>query len=203
MPDDDKREVIINGVAANLSEEEKVQLFILSPFGKRTWKLVDALSEAAQANYWSAVTPDWLRDNDAENEAVERLLKATRPRAAFSCVSNHPERLDAQVLFRVLSEMAQGGNDQPGQYTLQHYYVEKAFKHLSSSPVLALDEKAGLEFAYIDVLARPRDRRDSYGNPNLERYIEAHPEFVRQSPGYTSARTVLPTLKSCRFRRSA
>ncbi|HRI91909.1 HigA family addiction module antitoxin [Accumulibacter sp.] len=182
VPDDDKREVIINGVAANLSEEEKVQLFILSPFGKRTWKLVDALSEAAQANYWSAVTPDWLRDNDAENnEAVERLLKATRPRAAFSCVSNHPERLDAQVLFRVLSEMAQGGNDQPGQYTLQHYYVEKAFKHLSSSPVLALDEKAGLEFAYIDVLARPRDRRDSYGIPNLERYIEAHPEFFVQA----------------------
>lgn len=189
VTDDEKRKVILKSVAASLSEEETVQLYILAPFGKSTWTLVDTLSEAAQTNYWRAVMPCWLHDNDAENyEAVERLLKAKRPRAAFSCVKYHPEKLDAQVLFRLLSEMAQGDNDQSGQYALEHYHVEKAFKYLSSRPALTLDEKAGLEFAYLEVLARPWDRRDSDGIPNLERYVEAHPELFVQAITWTYKR---------------
>lgn len=189
VADDGKREALFKSVTASLSEEETVQLFILAPFGKNTWSLVDTLSEAAQAKYWSEVTPDWLHDKDAENiEAVERLLKAKRPRAAFSCVKLHPAKLDAQILFRLLSEMAQEGNDQPGQCMLERYHVEKAFKHLSSSPALTLDQKAGLEFAFIEVLARPRDRRDSYGIPNLNRYVEAHPELFVQAIAWTYKR---------------
>lgn len=182
VADDEKREKIIKSVAASLSEEETVQLLMLAPFGKSTWKMVDTLSEAAQANYWSGVTPDWLHDKDADNnEAVERLLKAKRPRAAFACVKYQPNKLDAQVLFRLLTEMAQGGNDQPGQYMLEHYHVEEAFKHLGSSSALTLDQKAGLEFAYIEALAQPWSHRGGYGIPNLERYVEAHPELFVQA----------------------
>lgn len=189
VADDDKREEFLKSVSASLSEVDTVQLLILAPFGRSTWKLVDSLSEAAQVKYWREVTPDWLHDKDAENnEAVERLLKAKRPRAAFSCVKHQPAKLDAQVLFHLLSEMAQGGNDQPGQYMLEHYYVEEAFKHVNSSPTLTRDQKAGLEFAYIEVLARPWDRRDSYGIPNLERYVEAHPELFVQAIAWTYRR---------------
>ncbi|MEN9659760.1 MAG: addiction module antidote protein HigA family [Pseudomonadota bacterium] len=178
----EKREAMFKSITASLPEEETLQLFTLAPFGKSTWKWVDTLSVAAQTKYWSAITPDWLRDNEAENnEAIERLLKAKRPRAAFSCVKYHPEKIDAQLLFRLLSEMAQGGNDQTDQYPLEHYHVEKAFNHLSGISVLTLDQMAGLEFAYIDALARPWSRRESYGIPNLERYVEAHPELFVQA----------------------
>jgi hypothetical protein len=115
-------------------------------------------------------------------------LKAGRPRAAFSCIRFEPGKLDVQVLFRLLSEMAQGGNDQPSQYLLKDYNVEEAFKHLNSSPVLTLDQKAGLEFAYIEVLARPWHRRGNYGIPNLERYLEAHPELFVQAVAWTYKR---------------
>ncbi len=84
--------------------------------------------------------------------------------------------------------MAQGGNDQSGHHMLEHYDVENAFKHLNSSPALTLDQKAGLEFAYIEVLARPWDSRDNYGIPNLERYIEAHPELFVQAIAWTYKR---------------
>jgi addiction module HigA family antidote len=189
LVDDDKREAILKGVVANMSEEDMVRLFVLAPFGRSTWKLVDALGEAAQAKYWSEVAPEWIHNSDAENnEVVERLLKAERPRAAFSCVRFEPRKLDAQVLFRLLSAMAQGGNDQPGHYMLEHYNVEEAFKHLNSSPALTLDQKAGLEFAYIEVLARPWDSRDNYGIPNLERYIEAHPELFVQAVAWAYKR---------------
>jgi hypothetical protein len=79
-----------------------------------------------------------------------------------------PSGLDAQVLYRLMSEMATGGNDKSGEYMLEHYNVEEAFKCHNASPTLTPDQKAGLEFAFIDVLARPWDSRaDSYGIPNL------------------------------------
>ena len=82
---DDKREAVLKGVTAGLSEEDMAQLLVLAPFGKSTWKLVDALGEAAQGKYWSEVTPDWTTDAE-KNEGVERLMKAERPRAAFSFI---------------------------------------------------------------------------------------------------------------------
>lgn len=182
LVDDDKRAAVLRGVAAGLSEVDMVKLFVLAPFGNHTWRLVDALGEAAQATYWNEVTPDRMYDSDAENnEGVERLLKAGRPRAAFSCIRFHQGKLDAQVLFRLLSAMAEGGNDQPGHYMFDHHNVAEAFKHVSSCRELTLDQKAGLEFAYIEVLARPWDRRHNYGIPNLERYVEAHPELFVQA----------------------
>jgi hypothetical protein len=78
--------------------------------------------------------------------------------------------------------MATGGNDKTGTYQLEHWRVEQAFKHLDASKVLTRDQKAGLEFAYLEVMARPWDKRNgSYGISNLERYIEAHPEVFLQA----------------------
>jgi addiction module HigA family antidote len=187
--DDDKRKAVLKAVTAGLSEEDTVRLLVLAPYRKSTWNLVDALSEAAQVKYWSDIAPDWIHDSDVENnESVNRLLKAERPRAAFACIRFQPSKLDISVLFRLLSEMAQGGNDQPGHYLLEHYNVEEAFKHLNGSSILTLDQKAGLEFAYIEVLSRPWERRESYGTPNLERYVEAHPELFVQAVVWTYKR---------------
>jgi addiction module HigA family antidote len=183
VADDDAREPVLRAIAKGLSEDQVAQLLTLAYFGKQTWKLVDELGEAAQAKYWSEVTPDWSGQSEADlNESVDRLLKAERPRAAFSVVRLEPQKLDPQVLFRLLSAMATGGNDKAGTYQLEHWNVEQAFKHLDASNVLTRDQKAGLEFAYLEVLARPWDKRnDSYGIPNLERYIEAHPEVFLQA----------------------
>jgi hypothetical protein len=185
----DKLEAVITGVAAGLSEDEIVPLLVLAPYGRKTWELVERLNETAQAKYWSSVAPYWIHNSDSENnQSVELLLKANRPRAAFSCIQLEPHKLDAQVLFNLMSAMAQGGEDQPGHYLLEHYHVEEAFKHLNSSSTLTLDQKAGLEFAYIDVLARSWDIRDSYGIPNLERYVEAHPELFAQAVSWAYKR---------------
>jgi hypothetical protein len=157
--------------------------------GDRRVNRCELHDEASLAKYWSEVAPGWIHDSDPENsESVERLLKAGRPRAAFACIRFEPTKLDVQMLFRLLSEMAQGGNDQPGQFMLEHYNVEAAFKHLNNSSALTLDQKAGLEFAYIEVLARPWERRESYGIPNLERYVEAHPELFVQAVAWAYKR---------------
>ena len=180
LVDDDKREAILKSVAAGLSEEDMVQLLVLAPFGKSTWKLVDALGEAAQAKYWSEVTPDWIHDSDAENnEGVERLLKAERPRAAFSCIRFEPDKLDAQVLFRLLSAMAARRQRSAWPVHARALHVEEAFKHLNSSPALTLDQKAGLEFAYIEVLARPWDSGETLRHPEPRTVRRGAPRAFR------------------------
>lgn len=187
--DDDRREAALRHVAMYLSDEEVVELLLLAPFRKSTWKLVDFLDKGAQTKYWIEVVPDWIHDSDAETaEAVERLLKAERPRAAFSCIRLQPAKFDAEALFILMLEMAQEGKDQPGQYMLEDYNVEQAFKHLNSSPAITLEQMAGLEFAYIDLLTRTRVNRDESGIPNLERYVETHPEFFVQAVCWTYKR---------------
>jgi addiction module HigA family antidote len=188
--DEGKREWVLKSVARELSEEDTARLLVLAPYGKSTWMLVDALGGTTQGKYWDDVVPAWIHHSDGENdEGVERLLKAGRPRAAFACIRFWTNKLDPKVLFRLLSEMANGGRDQPGEYLLDQYHVDQAFKHLDACPALTLDQKAGLEFAYVDVLARPWDKRpDTHGIPNLERYVEAHPELFVQAIAWTYKR---------------
>lgn len=182
ITDEERRERILTSFSGRLSEEEMVMLLALAPYRKSTWKLVDALGEVARAKYWSEVAPESTFDSDIEtSESVHRLMKAGRPRAAFSCVRFEPKKLDVRVLYQLLQEVAQGGNEQPGEYMLEHYNIEEAFKYINSSSELNLDQKAGLEFAFIGVLARPWDRQEAYGIPNLERYIEAHPDLFVQA----------------------
>lgn len=176
----EKRGHIIERVAAVLTEEDAVRFLLLAPFTQSTWKYVDKLGQAAQEKYWAETTPMWV-DESEHAEAVERLLKAGRPRAAFSCANFYTEKMDGRLLFRLLSDIAKGGQDQPGHYQLESYQIEKAFERLSANPDLTLEEKAGLEFAYIGALARPWSDLKTHGIPNLERYVEKHPELFVQA----------------------
>jgi hypothetical protein len=177
MGDNNQRETLLKSVAGN-SEEAMVQLLLLAPFRRSIWKLVDELGEAARDQYWLHARPDWIFDSDDENnEGVERLLKAKRSRAAFSCVRLAPDKVDPELLFRLLSEMPKEGNDKQGDYTVSHHDFEAAFKIVNDCATLTLDQKAGLELAYIEVLSRSWGRGEHYGIPNLERYVERHPEM--------------------------
>ncbi|MBF0610435.1 MAG: HigA family addiction module antidote protein [Magnetococcales bacterium] len=183
VADDSKRLAILNSIISNQSQEAIVQLLLLAPFGQSTWNLVDLLGESITTHYWSSVDPDWLyyKDDDIF-EAVTRLLEAKRPCAAFFLVKYKQTILDAPLLFRLLSEMAKAGGKHTDEYLPDSYDIRNAFQHLNNSPALTLDQKASLEFTYVEVLSREMnpDQEDS-GIPNLERYIEEHPETFVQA----------------------
>ena len=85
--------------------------------------------------------------------------------------------------------MAQDGDDKAGEYLLEHYHVERAFECINKTSELSLEQKAGLEFAYLEVLDRGWDRRAKSIIPNLERYIEDHPEVLVQAIVWTYKRS--------------
>lgn len=188
IEEDNVRETVIRNVAECLSEEDTVKLLMLAPYCRSTWNLVDNLSNAGQTKYWNEITPNWLSDVAESTEAVERLLRVNRPRAAFSCIELESAKFDASLLFRVLTEIARGGNEQTGQHMLDQYHIGEAFKQINGSLMHSLEDKAGLEFAYIDILGKPRDLRGDYGIPNLEIYVEQHPELFVQAICWTYRR---------------
>src|SRR5207237_4882520 len=58
-----------------------------------------------------------------------------------TCALPISEAINASLLFRVLSDMAKGGNEQQGVYQLEQYNVEEAFKQIDSSTELSLEQK--------------------------------------------------------------
>lgn len=182
IADEAERVSVLKSVKEQVSDPDMVQLLLLAPFCRSTWQLVDDLEETYRQIYWNEVPVGWPLESDEENsEAIERLLVAQRPRAAFAFIRRGLEAIPSSTLLRVLSGCLKDGKDKPGHYQLDQYHIEEAFTLIDKGPELTLEQKASLEFSFIDVLSRPGSRRESYGIPNLERYIEAHPEFFVQA----------------------
>jgi addiction module HigA family antidote len=172
------RTIVLMSVKNELLEENFTQILLLAPFRRSTWEMIDKLDENNRQAYWDNVLPNYIFNAEDENsEAVERLLSVQRPRAAFAAIHIKFEVIRPELLFRLMSEMVKKGNDQPGHYPMQQYYVEQAFVHLDKSPILTLEQKAGLELSYIEALSKPWSARDGYGIPNLEKYVEMNPEL--------------------------
>jgi addiction module HigA family antidote len=182
LQDLNTRPALLVELKAQLTEADFVRLLLLAPFRRSTWQLVDALDGQHQEKYWNEISPHWIFDEDGENnEGVARLLKADRPRAAFAAVHFKLDAIELELLFRVMTAMAQESKDQEGQYQLEGYYVDEAFKLLDKSPTLTLEQKAGLEFSYIDALSRSWGQNEGFGVPNLEKYVEKNPELFVQA----------------------
>ncbi len=184
---------VITAIAGNAPEEDMARLLMLAPFDKTTWALVDGLGDAAQDQYWAEVIPRWIGLPDPDCiEGIGRLREAERPRAAFSYFHSQlrmsRNETDPEMLHDLLSAIAKGGKDRPGEYLLKNYAVQQAFEIVDASSQLTLEQKAGLEFIYIETLFRPGVNRGRYHIPNLERYIDANPDFFARAIAWATRR---------------
>lgn len=181
ISDDATRIDILKKLKEELPLERFIKLLGLAPLRTSTWSLVNEMDVAHQQTYWANVVPSWSQQTDEElNEIVDKLLVAKRPRAAFGFVHLWFEKLRPAVLFRLLKGLIAGENEPEGYYRLETYDIEEAFKVLDASNTFTVEEMAGLEFDYIDVLAQHWRAGANYGIPNLEKYIDNHPEFFAQ-----------------------
>ena len=184
----DQMKGLLGALREIASPEQLIQILCLAPPRRAIWEVVDDLPHEEQSRYWKEASVDWFQDSDDEqNELVERLLAAGRPRAAFWSVHFHPEKLPPRTLFRLLSDMTTS-EEPSGHYQMQQHDLERAFDALNKMSDVTLEEKAGLEFRYIEVLARPWSRREGYGIPNLERFLEKNPHAYVQALVWTYKR---------------
>lgn len=181
---------ILQGLKKTVSAEQFVLFLLHAPFTRRTWEIVAQLEETQRVKYWQEVVPDWIRAEtiDEASEAVENLLQVMRPRAAFHCIHLCIGKLAPEQVYRIMLDMSKEGNDAPGQYRIDAHFVKHAFKHIDTSNTLTREQKAGLEFAYIDVLGDAIARREGLNIPNLERYVEEHPDLFVHAIAWTFRR---------------
>jgi hypothetical protein len=183
------RKAILDQLANELSEGDFVRVLFSAAFHRETWQRVDLLGVEAQKVYWNTVFPQSFRDvNDEAIEAVERLISAKRPRAAFQCVKYDFEHFDPELLFRLMNAIAKDSEEVKGQFELDRYRIDEAFERINQSTTLTIEQKASLEYLYIDALANPRIYGGKYGIPNLTKYIDDHPELYVQAIVYSYRR---------------
>lgn len=167
---------LFESLGKKLSESDMVKIYLQAPFISMIWEKIDLLSESLKKEYWANVIPGYWGDKSNVEKGVKYLLEANRGQTGFSYISLFINDVESDLIFEVLSSMISPStineNLPPNSYDL-----EKAFSRIKESEHLTLEQKAGLEFAYIYILA-PYGRRNEYCDiENLEMYVEQHPDF--------------------------
>lgn len=128
------------------------------------------------------VVPQYVCDSSEENnESIRRLIEVKRPRAAFESLDFALEEISPSLLAQLMSAMVGKSQDKDREHRLDSYPVRYAFQLIDRNSELNLEEKAGLEFAYLEILARSYQGDKEHQIPNLELYIEKHPEVFVQA----------------------
>lgn len=157
---------------------EALSLLLQAPFVKEIWEIVETLEMSAQESYWKDIIPYSMGRLELGNlqYAIDHLIGVNRPRAAFINVQHNLAAIPPKLLFRLISAIVNSSYEPKGTYMLDSYHVTKAFKLLTESGEIPVDQMAGLEFQFIDAFSGEESRIT-----NLEKHIEEHPELFVQA----------------------
>jgi hypothetical protein len=169
---------------STLSDDRVIRLLKASPFDKHTWSHLKNVNPQVAASYWEEVYPGWMQRESDVNEAVDYLLDAGRPRAAFACAHFALAELETSRLNRLMSEIATVDLEPSGCYRLDAYYVSSALDILQKRVGVTEEEMARLEFMYIRALDHSK-----HGIPNLERQLSKSPSMYMQLLALTYERS--------------
>lgn len=170
--------LVLQSVKPRISAEAFKSLLLQAPFVSEIWQL--SVGDAALAKaYWTTVMPQSPFPGD-EATAVQSLMAAGRPWAAFEAIQWVLERLEPSLLVTLLRMMA----DEEGALypTIHESQIRAAVKAAETGDTLTAEEKAQLEFLWVPVLGSRWDGDKDVRIPWLERYVQKHPAFfVRQA----------------------
>ncbi len=171
-------------LAGTLPTDQTCRLLKVLPFERDTWLIVDSQPTQIREQYWREVHPGWLHPDSPDlNEAIDRLVEAARPRAAFHAVHLALEGVETSRLKRLLEQVATCDLEPAGTYRLDPYYISSALSTLDRRPGVTREEMARLEFLFIQALDH-----SEHGIPNLERQIVESPRLFVQALALTFKR---------------
>ena len=149
---------LLSEVAAALRPDETAIALAAecAPGSPAGWRAAEGLGSAAAHHYLGAVRLDgfWLSE-DERRHAVERLLRAGRPRWAFAIGRHEPGHLPATLWVRVMTDLANRDDDGPRP---SGHDVEEVFEALDAAEELPITEVARLEIPLVRALDHGRSR---------------------------------------------
>lgn len=164
---------VLRWVKPRVSAEDFQMLLLQAPFASDIWQLLVGDAALAKA-YWSVVKPQSPFPGE-ETEAVQSLMAAGRPWAAFEAIQWAPERIDRPLLAALLRAMAEDeGKPHPTTWERQ---IWEAVKTVEAGETLTAEEKAKLEWLWLPVLGRRWMEDKDLCISWLERYVHRHPVF--------------------------
>lgn len=177
LKEDKELVMLFNKLNEVLPPERLLKILEQAPFKTPTWKFIEGMGDLYQQIYWTSVRPVWERQNNEElNLIVEKLLAVKRPRAAFNCVELDIEKIRPTILFKLMDAIPE--EEPQDQEEIEPLHIEEAFEVLNRSTDFSIEQMAGLELVYLDLLSPSRRRSQGNGGiPNLEKYIDQNPEF--------------------------
>lgn len=171
---DPAESTVLVDISVGLPGEQIVRLWQCAPSGERTWRALDRLPAETRRQYWKTVSPvGWQLSESECTEMIEMLSEVGRPLAAFRAVGPFWKKVESGCLKRLLTAVLANEGKDPTR--LESQQVSAAFSSLAGRGVVAEEEMANLEFAFIAAL-----EHSEHGIPNLERQLSKHPAlFVR------------------------
>ena len=180
---DEERLNILSRIFEDVGKTEIVRLLQCAPFCQSTWRMLDRHSPEVRDEYWRKVTPDWWgREKGEENEVVDRLLEARRPRAAVSAVHLYWSRVETARLKRLLRAVAT--EDAEPNQPLEAHDISEAVESLDGRKGVTRTEMAEFEFMFLGAL-----EHGGHGIPNLERHVARSPISFVQALAFICGRT--------------
>ena len=167
---------IIRPIIGSSTDDMVAALLDLLPFDRTSWEAIAALGSQCDDLYWATVNAAWTRTDQDRDVAVERLLGACRPRAAFRLLGSGKNSVDVRTLYTILDQLPRSDEEGGPLNSMEAYHVVEAFTKLQESNAFGLDQMAQLEFVYLDVLKNEEGRL-----PNLERSIGENPNLFAEA----------------------
>ncbi len=173
----DRSAKIVPELINHIKDSKIISVLTLCPFDKVTWSELEKLEEKKQKEYWETVSAFWSNNTEEEIKyAVNRLVKYHRPKAAFEIIRYKIDKLQPTILFKILRSIGNEDIETEENHKLNGVYIKKALARMTQSGEVSVEDLASLEIKFIDFL-----RSDDGKVPNLEIYIEKHPEIYVQA----------------------
>lgn len=128
------------------------RLLTLAREERATWDIAASCGPDVEQAYWATCDSGfWLRDDDAGSEfALQRLLRAGRPRSALHVCHFDLEKVAPKLLTEMLERMLTG--EEPDGALLESYHIGQILERLEESGEIEQDRLIRLEFGLIPAL---------------------------------------------------
>lgn len=161
----------------NWNAQEKVSFFLLLPFKKETWNILNASFDDFPCEYWkNTVANEYQCDSTEEIYfAVDCLIKVDRPVSAINCLSRilHSDKIvDSRKVVDTLLQTIKTTEDVK-RFNIHSF--RELVNYIQNDGTVLDEDLVKIEWAYLPIINK--DTNDSLQPQVLEKKIANEPSF--------------------------